>query len=99
MGPNSEQQKHYNPCFTTTLTNSSDWLINNISESQRAKDMKEALAFVNHKGASLSPELLTYLVKAGVTHGFAVPFSLAKMQSIPGILLAPLNIQDQKHHQ
>ena len=44
----------------------------------------------------LTPKLLTSLVNNNVVHGFTIPFPLKKMYKIPGILFAPLNIQEQK---
>jgi hypothetical protein len=61
----------------------------------REEDVKEALTFGNHTGASSEPELLLSLVQNDVVYGFTVPFPLKKMTNIPGILFAPLNIQEQ----
>jgi hypothetical protein len=85
------------PCFKKLLNEGSDWPLEESPESsqQAKKDIKEALRFENHKGASLTPELLTSCVNNNVVHGFAIPFLLKKMYKIPGILFAPLNIQEQ----
>jgi hypothetical protein len=77
------------------LNEGSDWPLEESPESSQAKDIEEALGFKNHKGASLTPELLTSLINNIVVHGFAIPFHLKKMYKIPGILSAPLNIQEQ----
>jgi hypothetical protein len=61
----------------------------------KRKKEREINRFGNHKGASLTPELLTSLINNIVVHGFAIPFHLKKMYKIPGILSAPLNIQEQ----
>ncbi len=55
----------------------------------------EALAFRNHKGGSLQPELLQQLVSKDVHFGYCLPFLLAKVREIPGILLPLMNIQKQ----
>ena len=81
--------------FERLLKNGSDWPLDPISEEEREQDVHEALEFGNHKGAELEPDLLTSLVNSDVTYGFAVPFPLHKMLRVPGILFAPLNIQDQ----
>jgi hypothetical protein len=54
-----------------------------------------ALTFGNHKGASSQPELLQKLVKKDVTHGFGLIILLSVVSSIPGALLAPVNIIKQ----
>ena len=81
--------------FERLLNNGSDWPLDPISEEEREQDVHEALEFGNHRGAELEPDLLTLLVNSDVTYGFAVPFPLPKMLRVPGILFAPLNIQDQ----
>jgi hypothetical protein len=83
------------PCFEKLLNEGSNWPLEEIPELSRAKDVKEAFGFGNHKGASFAPELLTLLVNNNVVLGFAVPFPLKKMHKIPGILFAHLNIQEQ----
>jgi hypothetical protein len=77
------------PQFKKLLNEGSDWPLKEIPRSSQTKDAKEALGFENHKGASLTPELLTSLINNNVMHGFAIPFP-------PGILFVPLNIQEQR---
>jgi hypothetical protein len=55
----------------------------------------EALSFGNHKGASSQPELLKELVTSNFIHGYALPLPLDKITRIPGVCMAPLNIQAQ----
>jgi hypothetical protein len=43
------------------------------------------------------PELLLKLIRDDVNQGFALPLPLNKIKQLPGILLAPLNIQLQKN--
>ncbi len=81
--------------FESLLNEGSNWPLDDISEDDRIKDMNEALIFGNHKGASAEPELLSSLVRNDVIYGFALPLPLEKMHTIPGILFAPLNIQEQ----
>ncbi len=58
-------------------------------------NLLEALSFGNHKGAPSQPELLKELVISDVVHGYALPLPLNKITCIPGICMAPLNIQAQ----
>ena len=51
------------------LKNGSRWPLEELDEEQRAKDVKEALEFGNHKGATTKPELLNKLIAKDVTHG------------------------------
>jgi hypothetical protein len=57
--------------------------------------MKEAIKFGNRKGAVQKDELLQKLVKDNVMCSFAHPLPIYKISSIPGVLLASLNIQAQ----
>ena len=81
--------------MSTILTNGSDWPLAQIDEDMRLRDVKEALAFGNHKGASLQPDLLLELVGKDVHFGYSLPLPLNKATQIPGILIAPMNIQKQ----
>ena len=81
--------------FKKLLNDSSDWPLEDISESNCADNINEALTFGNHKGASSNPKLLLLLMGNNIIYGFAVQFPLEKMTNIPGILFAPLNIQEQ----
>ncbi len=58
-------------------------------------NLLEALSFGNHKGASSKPELLKELVTSNVIHRYALPLPLDKITRIPGVCMAPLNIQAQ----
>ncbi len=77
----------------SVLTFRSSWPIAPLDKMEREKDVEEAIIFGNHKGAVKQQDLLIKLVKDNVTRGFALPLPLDKIASIPGILLAPLNIQ------
>ena len=78
------------------LTEGSTWPLSPIDEHDRLLDIDDALAFGNHKGANQQPELLRKLINDDVTRGFALPLPLYKIKKIPGVLIAPLNIQLQK---
>jgi hypothetical protein len=77
------------------LTHGSKWPLQPLDEENRIKDVEDTLNFGNHKGANKQQELLEKLVTDDVTRGFAIPLPLSKIIQIPGILLAPLNIQAQ----
>ena len=83
------------PRLTKLLKFGSQWLTSPISEENRMADLLEALSFGNHKGASSQPELLKELVTSDVVHGYALPLPLDKITCIPGVCMAPLNIQAQ----
>ncbi len=72
------------------------WPLSPLDESDRLKDIDGALKFGNHKGAVQQKELLLTLVNNDVVQGFALPLPLDKIKKVPGVLLAPLNIQLQK---
>ena len=80
----------------TVLSDGSSWPLAPLDDQNRLLDIDDALAFGNHKGANQQPELLLKLVSDDVTRGFALPLPLDKIRRIPGVLLAPLNIQLQK---
>ncbi len=78
------------------LLNGSTWPLSPLGNINRLLDIDNDLAFGNHKGADQQQELLLKLVQDGVDRGFALPLPLDKIKKIPGVLLAPLNIQLQK---
>ncbi len=58
-------------------------------------DVKEALAFGNHKGAVANYPLLHSLIKDDVTHGYSLPLPLIEIHRLPGILLSLMSIVEQ----
>ncbi len=80
----------------TVLSDGSSWPLAPLDDQNRLLDIDDALAFGNHKGANQQPELLLKLVSDNIIRGFALPLPLDKIRRIPGVLLAPLNIQLQK---
>ncbi len=77
--------------FTTGL----EWPLKPLNEVSRQEVVGKALAFGNHKGASLQPQLLQQLVSKDVHFGYCLPLPLGKASKIPGILLTLMNIQKQ----
>ena len=77
------------------LTDGSKWPLEAISEEQREKELDEALAFGNHKGASTQPELLIKLIGKDVKYGYSVPIPLDNVKLIHGLEMVPMNIMLQ----
>jgi hypothetical protein len=77
------------------LAHGSQWPTEPITKEDRAANLIKALNFGNHKGATSQPELLLNLVSGNVKYGYALPLPLRKIRRIPGICMAPLNIQTQ----
>ena len=57
----------------------SDWLMADLDFESKTLDVKEALEFGNHKGATEKPELLKQLFFKDTTHGFALTIPLSKV--------------------
>ncbi len=81
--------------ISRTFTTGLEWPLKPLDKEHRQEDVDEALAFGNHKGASLQTKLLQQFVLKGVHFGYCLPLPLVKARKIPGILLAPMNIQKQ----
>jgi hypothetical protein len=79
------------------IPHGSVWPLAPLSKDDRIKDVKEALQFENHKASEQHQDLLRKLVKDDDDRGFMLPLSLNKFAFVPGVLLAPLNIQLQKN--
>ena len=83
------------PRLKDILSNGSDWQLEPISEEARQQDLREALDRGNHKGAQRKLDVLIELVSKDVEHGYGLVLPLRKLDSIPGSLLAPMNIAGQ----
>eukprot|EP00956_Cyclotella_meneghiniana_P025476 scaffold53298_cov92-Cyclotella_meneghiniana.AAC.1 len=77
------------------LQNGSLFPVTELDEETRLADLEAALARGNHKGASEKLDLLMKLVTKDVIHGYAMALPLNKLLRIPGVVLAPVNIQAQ----
>ena len=77
------------------LENGSAWPLEELEESKGATEMKEALSFGNHKGAVRNTILLSKLIEKDVVHGYVLVLPLSKIDQIPVVLLAPMNIMTQ----
>ncbi|KAL9183869.1 hypothetical protein ACHAXT_004725 [Thalassiosira profunda] len=81
--------------FKAILLRGSHWPLEELDFESRAKDLDQALAFGNHKGATEQPALLRQLVEKDVVHGYALVLPLSKIKRLPGAIIAPMNIQKQ----
>jgi hypothetical protein len=81
--------------MSQTFTTGLEWTLKPLDEVSRQEVVDKALAFGNHKGASIQPKLLQQLVLKDVHFGYCLPLPLGKASKIPGILLALMNIQKQ----
>ena len=77
------------------LEEGSIWLLAKLSKEERQKDIEDALAFGNHKGASQKPELLKKLVGKDVKYGYSLLIPISSVRLIPGLCLVPMNIMAQ----
>ncbi len=77
------------------VTNWSKWPLREISESKRVADLKEALQFGNHKGASPKPDLLVKLISDDIRYGYGLVIPCIKISRLPNACLVPINIMKQ----
>jgi hypothetical protein len=77
------------------LKNGSKLPLEEISEDNRKRDLDDALSFGNHKGPIVKLELLKKLINKDVIHGYSLPIPLSSVKSIPGLVMAPMNIMAQ----
>jgi hypothetical protein len=63
-----------------------------ISEENRQQDLEDALTFSNHKGTSAKLVLLKKLLKKDAIHRYSLPIPFLSVESIPGFIMAPMNI-------
>ena len=83
------------PRMKSILKSGSDWPLDDLSPKMKLRDLREAKTFGNHKGAESDPVLLRNLIEGDVIHGYALVLPLDKIDRIPGVLLAPMNIMKQ----
>ena len=83
------------PRMQKALTQGVTFPLKEISQRDMAADVKEALAFGNHKGCVKHKSFLEDCIEDDVTHGFSLVFPKDQVKDIPGALVAPLNVHDQ----
>ena len=77
------------------LENGSAWPLEELEESKRATDIKETLYFGNYKGAVRNRIFISKLIEKDVVLGYELVLCFGKIDQIPGVLLAPMNIMTQ----
>ena len=77
------------------LSEGLEWFMDNLDPESRLLDLEDAIAFVNHKGATKNEDLLKKLVEKDVKYGYGLVLPLDKIKLIPGVLMAPMNIMNQ----
>jgi hypothetical protein len=73
----------------------SKWPLAEISKNEQQQDLVNALTFGNHKGALQKPVIFKKLTTKDVKYGYSLPTPLTSVQSIPGLVMAPMNIMEQ----
>jgi hypothetical protein len=74
-------QRHPNwTRMSRILTNGSEWPLKHLNEDSRMADVREALIFGNHKGASMQLDLLWHLMSKDVHFGYCLPLPLTKAE-------------------
>jgi hypothetical protein len=68
------------------------WWLVEISKNERQQDLVDTLTFRNHKGALQKTVILKKLITKNVKYGYSLPVSISSAQSIPGLVMAPMNI-------
>jgi hypothetical protein len=81
--------------MSQTLTTGLECPLKPLNKECRQEDVDKALAFGNHKGASLQPKVLQQLVLKDIHFGYCLLLPLAKVRKIPVILLTLMNIKKQ----
>ena len=81
-------QRHPNwTRMSRILTHGSEWPLAPINEECRLVDVREALIFGNHKGASTKPDLLLQLMSKDVHFSYCLPLPLAKAKKFQAFSL------------
>lgn len=83
------------PRWEAILSHGSRWPLEELSKEDQVKVLADAFTFGNHKGAFTKPVLLRNLISKDVKYGYSLPIPLSHVASIPGLVMAPLNIMAQ----
>jgi len=83
------------PRFRGILQHGIKFPLSTLSNQTRRKDMEEALAYGNHKGATKHKDLFHQLLQKDVHHGYSLVIPISAVPEIEGALMAPLNIAEQ----
>jgi hypothetical protein len=66
-----------------------------IRKNEWQQDLVNALTFGNHKGTLQKPVILKKLIAKDIEYRYSLPLPLSSIQSIPGLVMAPMNIMAQ----
>jgi hypothetical protein len=77
------------------LLERSKWPLAEISKNEQQQDLVNAVTFGNHKGASQKLVIPKKLIAKDIKYGFSLPVPLSSLQSIPGLVMALMNIMEQ----
>jgi hypothetical protein len=66
-----------------------------ISKNEQQQDLVDALTFGNPNGTSQKPVILKKLITKDIKYGYSLPVPLSSIQSIPDLVMAPMNIMEQ----
>jgi hypothetical protein len=77
------------------LISGSKWPLSSLSKGNRIEDLREALAFGNHKGASMKPVLLKKSISDNIKFGYGLVIPWGKISRLPNECVAPMNIMNQ----
>eukprot|EP00978_Attheya_sp_CCMP212_P039055 scaffold199454_cov24-Attheya_sp.AAC.1 len=79
------------------LSNGATFPLEPLDEELRKKDLEEALAMGDHKGAMKQPQALENLMAEDVFRGYSLPIPLEKVTEIAGAIMAPQNVARQNN--
>jgi hypothetical protein len=77
------------------LLKGSKWPLVEISKNERQQVLVDALTFGNHKGALQKPVILKKLIAKDLKYRCSLHVPLSSVQSILGLMMAPMNIMEQ----
>jgi hypothetical protein len=65
------------------------------TDANTGEVLVDALTFKNHKGASQKLVILKKLIAKDIKYRYSLPVPLSSIQSMPGLVMAPMNIMEQ----
>jgi hypothetical protein len=77
------------------LLEGSKWPLAEISKNEQQQDLVDALTFGIHKGTSQKLVILKKLIANDGKYGYSLPVPLSSIHSIPGLVMAPMNIMEK----
>jgi len=77
------------------LLEGSKWPLAEISKNEGQQDLVDALTFGNHKGTLQKLVILKKLIAKDIKYGYSLPIPLLSVQSIPSLVMVPMNIMEQ----